>query len=318
MLGKKAILLGICAVIALAVVRRSVKAWTSETAEAQTIDPTVHVEAINPVSIHLVDEAIANLSQGWPALSEEEREAFQLIYDPAATGEIDEQFARTVLGNYKEIRQTLENEIEVVYAADSDLCDGQRLYFTDLFRIYVCPYFFEEENELRKARTLIHEMTHIALLVTDRPYYRPTSQKYAELTPTGSPAAQLPLVGPVLREVLRGDTLYHPDAYAHYALKSAGYSDINEWESETRSQALQKCLAPERIERHAILIKGFRFRSICCSVPLNNAFPPGINGGLSPVGKVQFTQDIAHMPLDRMLSNYQLPGNFTVTQTISD
>jgi hypothetical protein len=69
-------------------------------------------------------------------------------------------------------------------------------------------------------------MTHKALLVSDRAYYRPTSKQYAKLTPNGSWAAQLPLVGRVLREVLRGDTLYHPDAYAHYALLNAGYNNI--------------------------------------------------------------------------------------------
>ena len=114
----------------------------------------------------------------------------------------------------------------MVYAPDNDNCDGQRLYFTDLSRLIVCPYFFQEDNELRKAHTLIHEIAHIALIVADRPYYRPTSKKYAALTPNGSWTTELPLVGPVLREILRGDTLYHPDAYAHFALINAGYTNI--------------------------------------------------------------------------------------------
>ena len=148
------------------------------------------------------------------------------IYDPAGTGEVDGQFVAEVLENYGKIRASFDGDVQVVSAAQNDNCQGQRLYYTDLLQLYVCPHFFEEENELRKARTLIHEMTHIALLVSDRAYYRPTSKQYAQLTPNGSWPGQLPLVGRVLREVLKGDTLYHPDAYAHYALINAGYSNI--------------------------------------------------------------------------------------------
>ena len=61
-------------------------------------------------------------------------------------------------------------------------------------------------------------MTHIALRVKDRPYYRPTSKAYAELTPKGSWLNELPVIGPVIREVVASDTLYHPDAYAHFTI----------------------------------------------------------------------------------------------------
>ena len=231
MVSKKVTLLGIVVMISAAVVRGSVGAWTGETAEPQTNEAAAQVRTLIPLSLQLVDEAVTVLSQGWPQMSQVQKENFLLLYDPAGTGQINEHFVQTVLGNYKKIRLSLEHDIEVVYAADSGRCEGQRLYYTDLIRLYVCPYFFEEESELRKARTMIHEIAHMALLVTDRPYYRPTSKKYAGLTPSGSPATQLPVIGPVLREILRGDTLYHPDAYAHFALKSAGYSDINDWET---------------------------------------------------------------------------------------
>jgi hypothetical protein len=181
------------------------------------------VKNISQISLHLVDETIAVLSQGWSDMSPVEREKFLQIFDPSGTGEVDEQYVAEVLGNYRKIRRTLLNDIPVVYAPQSDKCIDQRLYYTYLLRVYVCPYFFEEENDLRKARTLIHEMAHQALLVNDRPYYNPTSKHYARLTPYGHWAAQLPLVGHIIRELLRGDTLYHPDAYAHYALLGAGY-----------------------------------------------------------------------------------------------
>ena len=94
---------------------------------------------------------------------------------------------------------------------------------------------------------MIHEFGHIALLSKDRPYYRPTSKLYAELTPRGSWASQLPGIGPVIREVVASDTLYHPDAYAHFALEmylNHGIQDISEGydgqlqEDETDIQAI--------------------------------------------------------------------------------
>lgn len=180
------------------------------------------VRSISPLSIKMVDKAMVVLAKGWSGMSPEEQEAFLNLYDPAGTGEIDEEFVQQVLSNYQKIRSTLENDIKVKYAASSEMCEGQRLYYTDILNIHVCPYFLTETDDTRKARTLVHEMTHIALQVTDRPYYRPTSKAYAELTPNGSWLNQLPVVGSVIREIATNDTLYHPDTYAHFALAMSG------------------------------------------------------------------------------------------------
>jgi len=176
------------------------------------------VQSILPLSIQMVDRAIALLSGGWQEMSPAEQEAFLTLYDPAHTGEIDEQFVGQVLANYYKIRRALKKELDIDYAGQDGRCVGQRLYYTNIMRIYVCPYFLTETNDARKARTLIHEYTHIALLVTDRPYYRPTSKAYTKLTPRGTWTSQIPLLGPILREMAGEDTLYHPDAYAHFAL----------------------------------------------------------------------------------------------------
>ena len=61
-------------------------------------------------------------------------------------------------------------------------------------------------------------MAHRALLVLDRTYYRPTNKQYADLTPRGPLITQLPVIESIVREVIRQDTLFHPDAYAHFAL----------------------------------------------------------------------------------------------------
>ncbi len=180
------------------------------------------VQAIIPTSEQLVDGAIAVLSKGWMGMSPAEREAFLALYDPAGTGEIDEGFVEAVLVNYQIIREELSREIAVVYEPEDDKCEDMRLYYTDLVKLHVCPYYLMEKDEIRKARTLIHEMAHKALLVMDRPYYRPTSEAYAQLTPNGSWMAQLPVVGRVIREIQHSDTLYHPDAYAHFTVAVSG------------------------------------------------------------------------------------------------
>jgi len=184
------------------------------------------VQALIPASEQMVDSAIDVLSKGMKGMSQQEKEVLLNLYDPSATGDVDEAFLQSVLVNYKRIRQALNKEIRVVYESDNALCQGQRLYFTDLLKLHVCPYFFRESDDTRKARTLIHEYAHIALRVKDRPYYRPTSKAYAQLTPRGPWAAQLPIIGPVVREIVASDTLYHPDAYAHFALAMSGQADV--------------------------------------------------------------------------------------------
>lgn len=200
----------------------------TESDQQEEAEVLQQVEAITPLSIEMVDQTMAVLSDGWSGLSPAEQGAFLTIYDPAATGEIDEQFLATVLDNYQKIRQALDNDIEVKYEAEDERCEGMQLYYTDIVSLHVCPYFLVEANDTRRARTLIHEFAHIALRVTDRPYYRPTSKRYAELTPRGPQAAQLPLIGPVIREIVGGDTLYHPDTYAHFAVAASGQASARE------------------------------------------------------------------------------------------
>jgi hypothetical protein len=195
-------------------------------AAGETVNPGTivnqQVQALIPTSEQLVDGAIAVLSDGWKGMSPAEKEAFLTLYDPAGTGDIDEEYVQAVLTNYQKIREELDKEIAVAYEPNNEKCEGMRLYYTDLVKLHVCPYFLTERNERRKARTMIHEMAHTALLVTDRPYYRPTNKAYAQLTPRGSRLAQLAVVGPVIREIQGSDTLYHPDAYAHFAIAISG------------------------------------------------------------------------------------------------
>lgn len=202
------------------------------------------VEAITPRSLQMVDAAISTLGAGWSGMDAADRELFQRFFDPAGSGDIDDHFAATVLDNYRLIRAQLRSEVSVINAPRGVICREQRLYFTDLSRLYVCPYFFEEALELRKARTLIHEMAHMALLVLDRPYYDARSPTYARLTPYGPRVTRLPIAGPFLREALRGDTLNHPDAYAHYALHCAGYSSAHAQPRPLTEETVRAYAAP--------------------------------------------------------------------------
>lgn len=180
------------------------------------------IRTIIPMSIGMVEAAMAVLSEGWSGMSPAEQELFLIIYDPSNSGSVDEDYVAEVLANYQKIRQDLDEKISVAYEPDSTLCIGQRLYYVDPIKLHVCPYFLTETIESRKARTLIHEVAHIAFKALDRPYFGLGSEQYEALKPRGHRATQMRVIGPALREILRDDTLYHPDAYAHFSLGVSG------------------------------------------------------------------------------------------------
>jgi hypothetical protein len=177
------------------------------------------VRDLIPTGLQMIDQADQVLSKGWDNLTSDEKILFNDIFDPGDTGKIDQDYINVVMKNYEKIRSRLENDIELVNAADSDQCTGQRLYYTDFFRIHICPYYTEEDRVERKVRTLIHEVAHMALLVTDRPYYDPKSysSQYNALTPQGSWVTEIPVIGHIIREIAHTDTLYSPDTYAWFA-----------------------------------------------------------------------------------------------------
>ncbi len=186
------------------------------------------VHVLIPMSVEMVDNAIDILAKGWAAMKPYEQEVFLLLFDPSGTGEIDDQYVAKVLQNYQKIRAAFDRQIVVEYEPNSNMCIDQRLFFTNLFKLHVCPYILNVTNARLKARTLIHELAHKGLLVIDRPYYSPASLEYATLTPRGSWMTRLPLLGPIFRELLHSDTLYHPDAYAHFASAMSGQPGVIE------------------------------------------------------------------------------------------
>lgn len=168
-------------------------------------------------SREMVENAIEALDRGWEQMSESERAEFIRYYDPGHTGQIDEQFIRSVRQNYERILHELETVSSVEFAPASRMCRGMRLFYTDFIHVFACPFLLTEANPDRVARDLVHETAHMALLVVDRAYYYENYTPYEELTPRGHWTAQLPLVGHLMREIARADTQYHPEAYARFA-----------------------------------------------------------------------------------------------------
>ena len=170
----------------------------------------------------MVEAATAVLEKGWGGMSPDEKSLFMKYFDPSGTGEIDEEFIRVVLDNYRKIHRRYEGDLTIIYETQNGMCRGTRLYYTDFLRIHLCPYVQREPNPERLARDLMHELAHISLLVVDRAYFSSTDPRYQSLTPRGHWTADLPIVGRLLREIARADTLYHPDAYSRYAWAVAG------------------------------------------------------------------------------------------------
>jgi len=183
------------------------------------------IQALLPLSRQMVDQAIDALSGGLAGMTPAERTLFNQLFDPGDTGDVDQQFIADVLANYGRIRDRLDAPWRFIRVLDSDQCQNQRLYYTDLANLYVCPYFDAEQSLDRKARVLIHEAAHMSLLVVDRPYFHKNtySTRYQALSPRGPWTARLPLVGPLLREIAHGDTLFHPDAYAWFAVEVTAF-----------------------------------------------------------------------------------------------
>jgi hypothetical protein len=209
-------------IISINILLQTISPAQAKAAPGQNPDTLVaqEVQSLYPLSTQIVNRGMEALSNGLEGMRPEERDQFNRIFDPSETGEIDEEFVTTVLDNYRKIKEGLVDGYTVTYTPGSRLCSGMQLYYTDFRNIYVCPYFVEESDPYRKARTLVHEVAHIQLKVWDREYYHPKSysSKYASLTPRGPWTAQLPVVGPIFREITHSDTLYHPDAYAWFGL----------------------------------------------------------------------------------------------------
>jgi hypothetical protein len=158
--------------------------------------------------------SIAVLGKGWKGMSAAEKAVFNQFFDPASTGDIDEEFVRQVKANY----QLILNDLSHDYVIECESkCDGLQGYYFGIFglgNIHVCPLFLTD-TEREKVATIIHETGHRALEALDRPYYHEAD--YAKMTPRGSALTQIPVLGYAIRAIARSDTLYALDAYAYCA-----------------------------------------------------------------------------------------------------
>ena len=180
------------------------------------------VRALIPRGIARVERAIRIISQGWNNMSAAEQQTFSTFLDPANTGEIDESFVQDVLNNFRAIRREFDNDLVVECESDGGMCVQQRLYYTYWSNIHVCSRAFRQETSTtRKERDFVHELAHNGMMAVDRPYYdHDTSTfeaRFGNLSPRGNWSTQIPIIGALMRVILRTDTEYHPDAYSWFA-----------------------------------------------------------------------------------------------------
>ncbi|CAG0930516.1 hypothetical protein TFLX_01799 [Thermoflexales bacterium] len=167
------------------------------------------------LAIDKVKHALQVLGKGWVGMSPAEKAVFNQYYDPSATGGVDEQFVRTVRFNFQLILNELRDDL--VIECETKCGDPTTQAWIFLGNLHVCPPFLTDTEKERVA-TIIHEIAHSALWAADRPYYSSApNSDYSQMTPRGSWAVQIPVVGALVRVIARSDTLYAPDAYAYFA-----------------------------------------------------------------------------------------------------
>jgi Domain of unknown function (DUF4157)/Annexin/Lysine-specific metallo-endopeptidase len=173
-----------------------------------------------PVGMQKLDHAIEVLSRGIASMTAPELAQFNRFFDPLNTGNIDQRFADQVLANYRAIRQQFEQDLTIECEDAGGLCSGN-LYYTYWSNIHLCKDAFTTNTDpVQKARDMVHELAHNAMYAVDRAYYDDTTASFAkDLTPRGSPAAQIPVIGPLIGLMLRSDTLYNPDSYSWFAFE---------------------------------------------------------------------------------------------------
>jgi hypothetical protein len=210
----------ILAILIISLLVLSLYQWADASPNEQMEAAIVHeTQQLIPLSIQMIDQAIEELNKEPGQMNPEVKKLFNDIFDPGQTGCIDQDYRTEVRNNLIQIQEHLKKHQTFGYAAHSEKCRGMRLYYTNFIKIYVCPYFSEEDSIERKARNLIHEVAHIKLLSLDRSYYDPKSYsaRYHALVPRGPAYTKIPVIGYIIRELQRSDTLYHPDAYAWFA-----------------------------------------------------------------------------------------------------
>ncbi len=175
------------------------------------------IEAALPLGFDLIDQVIVILAEGRDGMSAAQWQLFQSYFDPASTGDLDEDFLQTVVDNYTEIKDQYYTNLVIEFETENKICRGMQLFYTDFFKVHVCPYIEVEADTDRIARDFVHELAHIAFVAQDRAYFFPGSSEYAEMSPHGHWSSHLPVVGRIMREITLQDTLYNPDSYSEFA-----------------------------------------------------------------------------------------------------
>ncbi len=162
-----------------------------------------------------INRAISVLRTNWGTMNVAQKTVFNQYFDPGATGGVDQSFIDDVLHNFRLLKQEYDGGMTFECEDGTGQCNVQNRYGWTVFgNIHICPYFFNMTPS-SQSWGLLHELTHNALHAVDRHYgHEPGFQN---LTPRGTVANQIPVIGPLVRVIVRDDTLYNPDSYALFA-----------------------------------------------------------------------------------------------------
>ena len=165
-----------------------------------------------------IPRAIKALSGGWAKMPAAAKAVFVRHFDPKGTGALDERFAEDVLRNFRKMDAEIQGSVVVeCEQQNAGMCKERKdglivVAYTYGMHVHVCPAF---ETLGDPMVTIIHEIAHNALPALDRPYRG--QPEYNQMTPRGSKATNIPIIGPIIRGATRKDTLNAPDAYAYFA-----------------------------------------------------------------------------------------------------
>jgi hypothetical protein len=170
-------------------------------------------------AIPRVENAGRVLAQGWDRMNAVETTLFNKYFDPSGSG-VDAGFVAQVLVNFRALLRELDRDVVVECEDPSFMCSGETNAYTWWADIHVCPPFFTR-SQANQAKILIHEAAHNTLMAVDRAYFWQTSD-FDALTPRGTAARFVPILGPLFTLIARTDTLNNPDSYACFANELGG------------------------------------------------------------------------------------------------
>ncbi len=167
-----------------------------------------------------LEDALAVLSRGWRAMSVDQKLTFMRFFDPGGTLNLADEalidgVVLQVRDNFSRTLREMVRGITIECDSERPMCKGNRLYFTYLSNIHVCPTAYQTQvNQQRLQRDFLHEIMHNTMLVADQAYWNEQKGIFYGPYSFSSPDEE--------REIkpggrFRRDSLLNPDSYSWFA-----------------------------------------------------------------------------------------------------